>query len=212
MLTLVSAESGRSFSDDDVELVGEIARRAGIAVENARLYAERTQIARTLQTSLLPEELPEIPGWETAALYRPAGDENWVGGDFYDAFETTGGLMFIVGDVTGRGAEAAALTGLMRHSLRTAATLTGSARDALVELNRKLCASRELSLCTAVCVVIRDGPGEAQADDLLRRPSAAAADARRRRASTSAASAPCSAPTPIATGSRPRSRCVRATC
>ena len=75
-LTLVSAESGRRFEEADVTLAEELARRAGTAVENARLYAERSSIARTLQASLLPGRLPQMPGWTAASLYRPAGDEN----------------------------------------------------------------------------------------------------------------------------------------
>ncbi|MDQ3724072.1 MAG: GAF domain-containing protein, partial [Actinomycetota bacterium] len=122
-LTLISAESRRRFSDADVTLAEELARRAGTAIENARLYTERSDIARTLQTSLLPRSLPQMPGWAAATLYRPAGDENWVGGDFYDAIAIDGGWLAIVGDVVGRGAPAAALTGLARHTLRTAATL-----------------------------------------------------------------------------------------
>ena len=76
-LSLISAESARRFTDADVALAEEIARRAGTAVENARLYTERSNIARTLQTSLLPRTLPNMPGWTAATLYRPAGDENW---------------------------------------------------------------------------------------------------------------------------------------
>jgi serine phosphatase RsbU (regulator of sigma subunit) len=65
-------------------------------------------VAETLQASLLPAALPDLPGWEAATLYRPAGDRNWVGGDFYDAFAIDDGWMLVVGDVAGRGAEAAA--------------------------------------------------------------------------------------------------------
>jgi serine phosphatase RsbU (regulator of sigma subunit) len=161
VLSLVDAESGRTFGEDDVTLAMELGRRAATALENQRLYAERSSIARTLQASLLPEALPELPGWRAASLYRPAGDENWVGGDFYEAFPVGADWMLVVGDVTGRGAPAAALTALMRHTLRTAATLTGSAIQALEKLNRDLTARPEVSLCTAVCLVLReveDGP------------------------------------------------------
>jgi PAS domain S-box-containing protein len=71
-LTLVSADSGRSFSQADVELAEQIAERAALAVENARLYRERAEVARTLQRSLLPEALPDVPGW---GLLRPV--EGW---------------------------------------------------------------------------------------------------------------------------------------
>jgi PAS domain S-box-containing protein len=164
VLSLISAESGRSFTDEDVALAGELARRAATAVENSRLYTDRSAIARILQTSLLPDDLPELPGWAAATLYRPAGDETSVGGDFYEAFPIDGGWMLVVGDVTGRGAQAAALTALMRHTVRTAATLTGSPARALAKLNGDLRSRREMSLCTAVCVVLREADGGACAD------------------------------------------------
>jgi PAS domain S-box-containing protein len=165
VLTLVSAESGRSFGGEDVALASELARLAATAVENARLYTERSRIAHTLQESLLPDDLPALPGCETASLYRPAGDQDRVGGDFYEAFPLgDDAWMLVVGDVTGRGATAAALTGLMRHTLRAIATFTGSATRALDKLNHELVARPRMSLCTAVCVVLRDTAGEAQAD------------------------------------------------
>jgi serine phosphatase RsbU (regulator of sigma subunit)/PAS domain-containing protein len=167
VLSLVSAESGRSFSEDDIALAGELARRAATAVENSRLYTERSSIARILQASLLPDELPQLPGWRSAALYRPAGEENSVGGDFYEAFAIEAGWMFVLGDVTGRGAQAAALTALMRHTLRTAATMTGSPARALAKLNRELGANPEMSLCTAVCLVLREAEGEAARADIV---------------------------------------------
>jgi serine phosphatase RsbU (regulator of sigma subunit)/PAS domain-containing protein len=164
VLNLVHAESGRTFNDDDVTLAIELARRAATGLENRRLYAERSSIARILQASLLPEALPELPGWRAASLYRPAGDENWVGGDFYEAFPVGDDWMLVVGDVTGRGAPAAALTALMRHTLRTAATLTGSPIQALEKLNRDLVARPDVSLCTAVCLVLRELEDGAEAD------------------------------------------------
>lgn len=164
VLSLVSAESGRSFGEEDILLAGELARRAATAVENARLYTERSSIAQTLQTSLLPDDLPVLDGWRTSVLYRPAGDENQVGGDFYEAISLDGAWMLVVGDVTGRGAPAAALTALMRHTLRTAATLTGSAPQALEKLNRDLVARPHISLCTAVCLVLRDLGHHTQAE------------------------------------------------
>jgi PAS domain S-box-containing protein len=164
-LTLISAESGRVFDEADVTLAEELARRAGTAVENARLYAERSNIARTLQTSLLPGRLPHMPGWTAATLYRPAGDENWVGGDFYDAFAVRGGWLAIVGDVAGRGAAAAALTGLARHTLRTAATLLDDPLDAIRTLNDELLALGSMSLCSVAAVLLReDEDGGARAD------------------------------------------------
>jgi PAS domain S-box-containing protein len=165
VLALVSAESGRRFEPEDIELASEIGRRAATAVENARLYTERSLIARTLQESILPEELPVLPGWRTASLYRPAGHQDRVGGDFYDAIPLEGGAwMVVVGDVTGRGAPAAALTAMMRFTLRSIATFTGSAAEALGKLNRDLVGESQLSLCTAVCVVLREVGGRVEAE------------------------------------------------
>jgi PAS domain S-box-containing protein len=164
-LTLISAESLRRFEDADVTLAEELARRAGTAVENARLYTERSNIARTLQTSLLPGRLPQMPGWTAATLYRPAGAENWVGGDFYDAVAVHGGWLAIVGDVAGRGAAAAALTGLARHTLRTAATLLDDPLAAVHTLNQELLALDRMSLCSVAAVLLRedeDGRATAQ--------------------------------------------------
>ncbi|MDP2713053.1 MAG: SpoIIE family protein phosphatase [Solirubrobacteraceae bacterium] len=164
-LTLISAESGRRFGAADVALAEELARRAGTAFENARLYTERSNIARTLQTSLLPGRLPRMPGWATATLYRPAGDENWVGGDFYDAFAVRGGWLAIVGDVAGHGAPAAALTGLARHTLRTAATLLDDPLDAIGRLNDELLARDEMALCSVAAVLLHeDEEGNAGAE------------------------------------------------
>ena len=152
VISLVSAESRRSFTTADVQLAEELGRRAGTAVENARLYRERSHIAATLQRGLLPDELPTIPGQRLASLYRPAGAENLVGGDFYDAFETTTGWMLLVGDVTGRGADAAARTGQARHTLRTAGLLLGDPGDALEQLNLALTSMREVMPCTVAIV------------------------------------------------------------
>ena len=115
-ISLVSAESGRTFDAGDVEFAEQIAERAALAVENARLYGERANIARTLQASLLPEALPELPGWELAAMYRPAAQEGEVGGDFYDMWEAGEDWLLLIGDVTGKGVRAATVTSLVRHT------------------------------------------------------------------------------------------------
>jgi phosphoserine phosphatase RsbU/P len=91
-------------------------------IDNARLYTERSSIADTLQRSLMPAVLPAIPHVEVAARYRAAGDQNEVGGDFYDVFPSEEGVWTAtIGDVSGKGAKAAALTALTRHTLYAAA-------------------------------------------------------------------------------------------
>ena len=163
VLSLVHAESGRVFTEADLELCEELGRRAGIAVENARLYTERTRIAHTLQRALLPPGLPEIPGFSLSALYRPAGEENWVGGDFYDAFAVRDGWVAVVGDVAGRGAQAAALTAFARHVFRTSAQLHDDPLDAVAYLNRQLYDRPGQAMCTVCCVHLRTRGRDAEA-------------------------------------------------
>src|SRR3954469_4202250 len=158
-LTLVSSESGRLFEAADVQLAEELARRAGVAIENSRLYTERTRIAHTLQVKLLPERLPDVPGVLLAARYRAAGELNEVGGDFYDVFprsETEWAL--VVGDVSGKGAEAAAITALARYTLRTAAMDEGAPSDALRRLNDAMLQDGSSQFATVVLAYVSAAP------------------------------------------------------
>ncbi len=121
-LTFVNGASGRRFSEEDLPMAQELAHRCATAIDNARVYGERDYIARTLQSSLLPSELPTIPGLQTAARFRATGAGNEVGGDFYDLFQTgERGWAVVVGDVCGKGPDAAAVTALARYTLRAAA-------------------------------------------------------------------------------------------
>jgi serine phosphatase RsbU (regulator of sigma subunit)/anti-sigma regulatory factor (Ser/Thr protein kinase) len=107
------------FSAEDERMVEGIAAQSAIAIENARLYQERTRRAQTLQRALLPPHLPDVEGLELAATYRAAGEGNEVGGDFYDVFpQADGSWALVVGDVCGKGPEAAAVTALARYTLR----------------------------------------------------------------------------------------------
>lgn len=118
MLTLGKPAEER-FRQEILELAEDLSRRAALALNNARLYSERTAISQSLQRSLLPPELPEVPGVEVEVIYRAAGEGNEVGGDFYDLFPIRDGAYgFAIGDVCGTGPEAAAVTGLARHALR----------------------------------------------------------------------------------------------
>ena len=149
VISFVSAESGRRFSDADLRLAEDLALRAATAVENARLYRARTKIARTLQASLLPPLLPEVPGVEAGALYRPAGEEHEVGGDFYDLFATTEDHWFaVIGDVCGKGAEAAAVTALARYTIRAAAAQNSSPAAILAWVNEAMLREGSSRFCT----------------------------------------------------------------
>ncbi|HEV3282974.1 MAG TPA: SpoIIE family protein phosphatase [Solirubrobacteraceae bacterium] len=158
-LTLVSAESGRIFDEGDVEFAGQIAERAALAVENARLYSERSNVARTLQSSLLPEALPAVPGWEIAALYRPAGHESEVGGDFYDLWQVDGDWLMMIGDVTGKGAPAASVTSLVRHTAWAASEFDSRPTEVLARVDGALKRRPSLSVCTALCMRLSLGRG-----------------------------------------------------
>jgi serine phosphatase RsbU (regulator of sigma subunit) len=159
-LTLVSAESGRTFDADDVEFAEQIATRAALAVDNARLYGERSQVAHTLQRSLLPDALPEIPGWEIAALYRPAGQGNEVGGDFYDFWEVgEDDWLMMIGDVAGKGVAAAAVTSLVRYTARTASDYDASPAKILARVDSALKRRPVRSICTALCMRLSGGRG-----------------------------------------------------
>jgi PAS domain S-box-containing protein len=158
-LTFVSAESGRRFEAADVQLAEELARRAGVAIENSRLYTERTRIAHTLQVKLLPESLPEIPGVQLAARYRAAGELNEVGGDFYDVFPRSGTeWALVVGDVSGKGAEAAAVTALARYTLRAAAIDDAPPSHALRRLNDAMLNDASSQFATVVLAYVSAAP------------------------------------------------------
>lgn len=167
VLTISVGPSGRRFDDSDVHFVTILAGRVALALDNAGLFSvlerterERAEIAETLQHGLLPPPLPHIPGWSVAATYRPAGAENEIGGDFYDAFRISGGWMVVIGDVTGRGAKAAAVTAHARYTLRTAAALTGDPVVALRTLNRELLARQGAALCSVAAMAFSEDPDE----------------------------------------------------
>jgi serine phosphatase RsbU (regulator of sigma subunit) len=161
-LTLANAESGRLFEDADVQLAEELAARAGMAIDNARLYTERTRIAHTLQAKLLPERLPDIPDVLVAARYRAAGELNEVGGDFYDVFpRSPTEWALVVGDVSGKGAEAAAVTALARYTLRAAALDAIPPSGALRRLNTLMLDDDTSQFATvALAYFSKAGPNE----------------------------------------------------
>jgi serine phosphatase RsbU (regulator of sigma subunit)/PAS domain-containing protein len=163
-LSLVMSGEGRRFSPGDVALAQELARRAGSAVENARVFTERGRIAELLQASLIPTELPAVPGWATATLFRPAGDVNLVGGDFYDARAVDDGLLVCVGDVAGKGASAAGTTGRVRYALMTAVAFTGELPLAFAHVNSLLMTPGKRGMCTvAAAQLSRTDDGGASA-------------------------------------------------
>ncbi len=153
-MSLVNAESRRRFDDEALAVATQLAERSATAVEHARLFRTSSQIAATLQRSLLPVALPAIDGWELAAVYRASGEEIEVGGDFYDAFPVGPGWFVMIGDVTGKGVAAAAMTALVRHSARIIAEDTPAPGQVLARLDATLRRQPELSLCSVLCLSI----------------------------------------------------------
>lgn len=160
-LSMMQAESERVYDEHDLALAEELAARAGNAIDNARLYRERNTIARTLQQSLLPPSLPDIPELDLAAKFWASGEGNDVGGDFYDVFATSDGDWAIgIGDVCGKGPEAAALMGLVRHTVRAAAIRTDQPSEVLRVVNTAVLAqAAEDRFCTSCFVRVRANGG-----------------------------------------------------
>ncbi|MFE9002806.1 SpoIIE family protein phosphatase [Streptomyces sp. NPDC007875] len=112
------------FSEDDTMLAEELTARAAVCVDNARRYLRERRTAETLQRSLLPQELPELTALEIASRYLPAGASAGVGGDWFDAIPLSGArAAVVVGDVVGRGIQAAATMGRLRSAVRTLADI-----------------------------------------------------------------------------------------
>jgi serine phosphatase RsbU (regulator of sigma subunit) len=117
-LTLGRADKAGDYTDEDLPLIEDIARRAALALDNARLYQRQRKVAETMQNHLLPQ-LPRLPGLKMIARYLPAPDASQVGGDWYDAFRLPDGATALaVGDVVGHDLEAAAGMAQVRNMLR----------------------------------------------------------------------------------------------
>jgi integral membrane sensor domain MASE1 len=118
-ITFASSVSCQVFGTDDLVLATQLADRAATAVDNARLFRRQREVSRTLQRSLMPDELPRVPGLSVSARYLPATGSSEVGGDWYDLVPLPNGrVVFVIGDVMGRGVQAAAQMGQVRAALR----------------------------------------------------------------------------------------------
>jgi PAS domain S-box-containing protein len=156
------ASTDRRFSEEDLTLLQLAADRVALAVDNARVYEREHRIAETLQRSLLPERLPQLPGLSVAARYQPAAAEAEVGGDWYDVIPIPGGgVGLVMGDVAGKGLAAASMVGRLRSALRAYA-LEGHPPATVVErLNRLVWTELEESQMATLIYVVLD-PAENQ--------------------------------------------------
>jgi serine phosphatase RsbU (regulator of sigma subunit) len=156
VLALANSRTDRIYDEDDLVFADELARRIARSVENARLFAERDRIARTLQDSLLPSTIPAPPGIDVAFRYAAAGAMYDVGGDFYDLFRgEDDSWVCVVGDVCGKGPDAAAVMGIARFTLRAHALRESRPSALLTGLNDALLAQRATRFCTVACTRLR---------------------------------------------------------
>ena len=141
----------RPYDDEDLRIAVDVARRAALALDNARAYETQREIAATLQRSLLPPALPEVGHFAVAATYKTPGDTVLVGGDFYDLFPLRGsGWGIAIGDVQGKGSAAASLTALARYTVRAGALTLRNPKQVLRTLNEAILreeADRFLTIC-----------------------------------------------------------------
>jgi serine phosphatase RsbU (regulator of sigma subunit) len=156
-------EQRRPLALLEAEVVPEV-RLTALAIDHARVFERERHIATTLQRSLLPARLPEIPGVELETRFLPAGAGQDVGGDFYDVIPLGGDRwLLVVGDVCGKGPEAAAVTAMVRYTLRAEAAHEPHPGELLGLLNDAMIAQRsDLTFCTLVCVRV-----ERAADKLM---------------------------------------------
>ena len=165
VLSLLVNRTDRRFDAAQLALAEELAARAALALENGRLYASRHRVARSLQAALLPPALPDIAWLELGARYRVAEADVEIGGDFYDVMEVGPDAWgVVVGDVCGRGPDAAALTGLVRHSVRTAVIRQQAASDVLSQTNAAVLDQiDDARFCTAAYLRVERVPGGVRA-------------------------------------------------
>ncbi len=154
-LTFVRTKEGNEFDERDLAFAIELGRRAGLAVANAKQYHREQYVAETLQRSLLPQRFPSRDGLELSAHYRPGSTEADIGGDWYDAFENANGEIVVsIGDVTGKGVDAARVMVLMRQAIRVAALDFADPRRIADVCNRLLLSEEEERLVSAFIGVI----------------------------------------------------------
>ena len=134
-LTLARAPGEGRFEVADLGLAEQFGQHLGVAVRVDRMFRHHSAVAEALQGSLLPATLPDVPGLDLSAAYLPASEGLEVSGDFYDVFPVTGGWAIVVGDVCGKGQEAAAMTAAARHAIRTLAHWNPDPADVLAKAN-----------------------------------------------------------------------------
>ncbi|MGI8535852.1 MAG: SpoIIE family protein phosphatase [Mycobacteriales bacterium] len=155
-LGVLTLSRDETYEAGDVEHALDLARRAALALDNANRYAFERDLAVTLQRSLLPRTLPTGPAFRASARYLPGARGTQVGGDWYDLIEVGESLVLVVGDVMGRGVQAAAVMGQLQATVRAYALEGHSPAEVLTRLDRVALGVEDLHFTT--CVVARLDP------------------------------------------------------
>jgi serine phosphatase RsbU (regulator of sigma subunit)/PAS domain-containing protein len=164
VLTLARQAAEGRFEIADLGLAEELGEHLGVAIRVDRMFRHRSAVAEALQGSLLPARLPDVPWLDLSAAYVPASEGLEVSGDFYDVFPVQGGWAITVGDVCGKGQEAAAMTAAARHAIRALAHLNQDPVDVLAKVNEVILAGDyEDRFVTAKLAYLRWDDGRAHA-------------------------------------------------
>ena len=157
-LTFVRTHESEPFDRADMQAAEELGRRAGLAVANAKQYSREQHVAETLQRAFLNDELPQTETLQFNAMYQGAQVGSALGGDWYDAFALNGRIVMTIGDVTGKGVDAARLMVQLRQWVRMAAVVSADPAEMMTLLNRALIFEGRDELATAfIGVVDREG-------------------------------------------------------
>ncbi|MFD6425714.1 SpoIIE family protein phosphatase [Streptomyces sp. NPDC060198] len=154
----LAVDAATLVGDDDRELLSQLAQACALALEALRSHSEEHALVLALQRTFLPDRLPDVPGVDMAVRYEPAADLAEIGGDFYEAIETPGGLLLAIGDVAGHSLKAAMIMGEVRHALRAYAIEGHDPQTLLIRLDALLVRLRP-SITVTVCLVLVEPGG-----------------------------------------------------
>ncbi|HKT84366.1 MAG TPA: GAF domain-containing SpoIIE family protein phosphatase, partial [Solirubrobacterales bacterium] len=155
-ISFLHASTDMRYDAVDLQLLGELADRAAMALDNARLYEERDRIAQNLQRGLRPPEPPFVEGLDIAVTFDAYGQGMEIGGDLYDVLPTEDGCWIMIGDVTGKGSVAAGVSVALRHSVRGLVREIDQPGDLLSQLNEMLLEGSSLNdFATALLLRLR---------------------------------------------------------
>jgi hypothetical protein len=147
----IAQRCGDGFDEQAVAFLEDFAHRVAVTLDTTRALAESRRVASVLSRELVPPNLPDLAGVRFGTYYRVAYEQDALGGDFYDVHGDDDGWTAVVGDVFGKGVEAAVLTGKVRQAVRTASLVDRDPRRILDLANRTLVSDSDETLVTAVC-------------------------------------------------------------